>query len=156
LFSTKEVESEVIFNQDDPDVAHYIFQLRLRIKHRSMPLADIQSKIPLEMRNGWSTGMPRITPTGVVFGGASPDTYWNYSTDVKGRRDFFGFTIDFLDALLKEQSVKMLFQEITDTGGNIGVDIYIAPNANIGDVLDSEQMSFLLRNKISIGVEYFP
>jgi hypothetical protein len=151
----EKIES-LIFNTNNSDIVHYLFSFRLLIKHPTILLTQIKERVSLPMRNGWNVGDERIAPNGKPIGGFRSETYWNYRINVKGRRDFFAFSIRYMEDLITRNNLKNFFHEIHSTGGSIVIIINLSENQNIGDNLELEQMEFLLNHKIRLGVEYFP
>lgn len=113
----------------------------------------ITEKLELKPFQSWRQGEPRFTPKGKALLGTYPNTSWSYRFEFKGERSFF----HRLQALLESLEVhKEFFDCIISEGGQIYLNVNLAGDENIGDVLNWQTIEKLNVLRVNLGVEVFP
>lgn len=129
------------------------FIIVLLIQHPSIDPSMITSQLGLNPYRSWRQGDQRATPKGKILSGTYPDTSWSYCSDICRERLFFSHLKKLLEDLEKHQQ---FFEQIVAEGGQIYLNVHLAGDENIGDVMSYQLMERLVTLKINLGIEVFP
>ena len=102
---------------------------------------------------GWTAGAERRTLAGTLLPGISKTSAWGHSFDVKGERLFSDGVSKMLSVLLSKAE---FVHELVNSGGSIGLYVYLPGSVNIGDVLSWKDLEQLASLRVDFGVEVFP
>ena len=147
--ANRQVEEEKTVTGDDEEYEdkRYRYQLYLGIKHPTMRLEVISSRLNCEPTSGWNVG-DMIGPT------APPRrfTYWMLNREGQDRYFFRNVKRFCTWAVEKKEAIHSLQSDAAE----MTFIINLRGQYNIGDVLDCETMRMAAELNIPISVEVFP
>jgi hypothetical protein len=101
----------------------------------------------------WMPGSPKVTSRGKILPTKAKSTYWNYNTTVE---DNSNFSTSLKKVILTLEKHREFVKSITQTYGDIEIDIQLYGGVNIGDIIDWDALEKMARLRVNLGIEVFP
>ncbi len=136
------------------DGAGYIFDISVMVSHPTLRADELTREFGMEPKNSWSVGDVCATPDGKIFPGIRSGTYWNYSEEIRDKRDFSLALMEFFARAFESRSG--FVGELVDSGGEILLLVYLHGSTNIGAVIKPADLARLAQLRVSLGIEVFP
>ena len=128
------------------------YTFSVKIRHPSWIVTRFTEGMSCEPDYSWSVGEEHRTGSGILLR-LRDKTYWCVSNQVEGKRRF----VREFKQILKWLSTKKPFlEEVRTAGGRIAVDIGLRGSANMGDVIEPDDLRLASELGISLGIEVFP
>ena len=107
----------------------------------------------MEPLYGWTAGEPWEAAAETKSSRRRPHTYWGISEKVHGKKFFFENAVQMLERL---EAASEFIRDITDTGGEVSINVNLYGRENIRDVLSVPALMRFAAMKVRLGVEVFP
>jgi hypothetical protein len=118
-----------------------------------MSLDAVRKALGLEPTRGHTVGEPRKTPAGRRLEGVWKETFFGYSKDFSGRRDFFSAALEFARCLDGRSD---FIKRVRADRGLVALYIDLKGCENFGDVMSAELAALIFSLGIDFGIELFP
>jgi hypothetical protein len=129
------------------------FSLSLSFRHPDIDPDEITRVLGRAPYQSWRAGAPRRTPAGHEMPSVGRQSYWVWTTEVSGRRNFFAALMEEVDGLAAHA---VFLAHVVGSGGRVALVINLPGDSNIGAILTHQAVQRIAGLPIDIGVEVFP
>jgi hypothetical protein len=129
------------------------FSLSLSFRHPDIDPDEITRVLGRTPYQSWQAGAPRRTPAGHEMPTVGRQSYWVWTVEVSGRRNFFKALMEEIDGLSAHAA---FLAHVVGSGGRVALVVNLPGDLNIGATLPHQAVQRIAGLPIDIGVEVFP
>ncbi len=138
-------------DQDEEDALR--FRIGMRVTHPTLDLAPVLAPLGIIPMHSKVAGAARVGVKGQSLPGTYRFSFWNWSRQIKGDRDFAAAALRLAETLAPHRE---LFQTLKGSGGSVAISLALIGSNNIDATLFVRDMARLADLGIDLDIEVFP